>query len=91
MNKLWFKSGGFREHGKATDGDTEVLYDHAIPFLRYFDAQAGFDTISIPIRGALGERLGSRDWHLTFSNLLRLFISETEAGWLAKSPVRTIF
>src|SRR6266481_3142788 len=41
MNKLWFKSEGFDEHGKMTDGDQEALYDHPIPFLRYFDAQAG--------------------------------------------------
>jgi copper resistance protein B len=58
MNKLWFKSEGFVEHGKATDGDTEALYDHPIPFLRYFDAQAGvrYDLDSNPGRtwGALG-------------------------------------
>jgi copper resistance protein B len=41
LNKLWLKSEGFVEHGKATDGDTEALYDRPIPFLRYFDAQAG--------------------------------------------------
>jgi copper resistance protein B len=41
MNALWFKSEGFLEHGRATDGDTEALYDRPIPFLRYFDAQAG--------------------------------------------------
>ena len=27
LNKLWLKSEGFVEHGKATDGDTEALYD----------------------------------------------------------------
>jgi copper resistance protein B len=58
MNKLWFKSEGFVEHGKATDGDTEALYDQPIPFLRYFDAQAGvrYDLDSNPGRtwGALG-------------------------------------
>src|SRR2546423_6401622 len=41
MNKLWFKSEGFVERGKATDGDTEALYDRPIPRLRYFDVQAG--------------------------------------------------
>jgi copper resistance protein B len=41
MNKLWFKSEGFVENGKASDGDTEALYDRPIPYLRYFDAQAG--------------------------------------------------
>lgn len=41
INKLWFKSEGFLEHGKATDGDTEALYDRPIPLLKYFDAQAG--------------------------------------------------
>lgn len=41
MNKLWFKSEGFVENGKASDGITEALYDRPIPFLRYFDAQAG--------------------------------------------------
>ncbi len=58
MNKLWFKSEGFVENGKASDGDTEALYDHPIPFLRYFDAQAGvrYDLDSDPGRtwGALG-------------------------------------
>ena len=58
MNKLWFKSEGFVENGKVTDGDTEALYDRPIPFLRYFDAQAGvrYDLDSNPGRtwGALG-------------------------------------
>jgi copper resistance protein B len=58
MNKLWFKSEGFVEHGRATDGDTEALYDRPIPFLRYFDAQAGvrYDLDSDPGRtwGAIG-------------------------------------
>lgn len=58
MNKLWLKSEGFVENGKATDGDTEALYDHPIPFLRYFDAQAGvrYDLDSNPGRtwGAIG-------------------------------------
>jgi copper resistance protein B len=52
MNKLWVKSEGFVEHGRATDGDTEALYDRPIPFLRYFDAQAGvrYDLDSDPGR-----------------------------------------
>jgi copper resistance protein B len=58
MNKLWFKSEGFVENGKVTDGDTEALYDRPIPFLRYFDAQAGvrYDLDSNPGRtwGAIG-------------------------------------
>lgn len=58
MNKLWFKSEGFLEHGKAADGDSEGLYDHPIPFLRYFDAQAGvrYDLDSDPGRtwGVIG-------------------------------------
>jgi copper resistance protein B len=58
MNKLWFKSEGFVEHGMASDGDTEALYDRPIPLLRYFDAQAGvrYDLDSDPGRtwGALG-------------------------------------
>ena len=41
MNKLWFKSEGFVENGKASDGITEALYDRPIPLGRYFDAQAG--------------------------------------------------
>ncbi len=41
MNRLWFKSEGFLEHGRATDGITEALYDRPIPHLRYFDVQAG--------------------------------------------------
>jgi copper resistance protein B len=58
MNKLWFKSEGFVEHGRATDGDTEALYDRPIPLLRYFDAQVGvrYDLDSDPGRtwGAVG-------------------------------------
>ncbi len=58
MNKLWFKSEGFVEHGKMTDGDQEALYDRPIPYLRYFDLQAGvrYDLDSNPGRtwGAIG-------------------------------------
>ncbi|MGH7934709.1 MAG: copper resistance protein B, partial [Candidatus Binataceae bacterium] len=58
MNKLWFKSEGFLEHGIATDGDTEALYDRPLPRLKYFDLQAGVrhDLDSNPGRtwGALG-------------------------------------
>jgi copper resistance protein B len=58
MNKLWFKSEGFVEYGRATDSDTEALYGRPIPLLRYFDAQAGvcYDLDSNPGRtwGALG-------------------------------------
>lgn len=41
FNRLWLKSEGFVERGKATDGDTEALYDRPIPYLKYFDMQAG--------------------------------------------------
>lgn len=41
MNRLWLKSEGFVRNGVMTDGDQEALYDHPIPRLRYFDAQAG--------------------------------------------------
>ncbi len=58
MNKLWFKSEGFVENGKAGDGITEALYDRPIPHLRYFDMQAGvrYDLDSNPGRtwGAIG-------------------------------------
>jgi copper resistance protein B len=58
MNKLWFKSEGFLEHGIASDGDTEALYDRPIPHLKYFDVQAGvrYDLDSFPGRtwGAVG-------------------------------------
>lgn len=40
-NKLWFKSEGFAEQGRASDGDSEALYARPIPRLRYFDAQVG--------------------------------------------------
>lgn len=56
MNRLWFKSEGFVEHGLATDGDQEALYDR--PITAYFDAQAGvrYDLDSNPGRvwGAIG-------------------------------------
>jgi copper resistance protein B len=58
MNKAWFKSEGFVQNGKASDGDQEALYDRPIPYLRYFDAQAGvrYDWDSDPGRtwGAIG-------------------------------------
>jgi len=58
MNKLWVKSEGFLENGKATDGDTEALYGRPIPHLRYFDFQAGvrYDLDSNPglTWGAIG-------------------------------------
>jgi len=41
MNKLWVKSEGVVEGGVASDGITEALYDRPIPYLRYFDLQAG--------------------------------------------------
>lgn len=90
-NKVWFKSEGFLEHGKATDGDTEAVYDRPIPFLRYFDAQAGvrYDLDSDP--GALGERLGSRDSHRTCLSSLQPFISAIEAALPGRSLVPTIF
>ena len=52
MNKFWLKSEGFVQQGKATDGDQEALYDRPIPYLRYFDAQAGvrYDLDSNPGR-----------------------------------------
>ncbi len=58
MNKLWFKTEGVVEHGKMSDGDQEVLYDRPIPYLRFFDFQAGvrYDLDSNPGRtwGAIG-------------------------------------
>ena len=33
MNRLWFKSEGFIEHGRMTDGDQEVLYGRPIPHM----------------------------------------------------------
>lgn len=57
-NKLWFKSEGFFQRGRMTDGIHEALYDRPIPFLRYFDWQAGlrYDGDSGPARywGAIG-------------------------------------
>jgi copper resistance protein B len=57
-NKLWLKSEGFVENGVATDGEDEVLYDRPIPYLRFFDLQAGvrYDLDSNPGRtwGAIG-------------------------------------
>jgi len=41
MNKLWLKSEGFSTNTTVSDGDHEALYDHPIPHMRYFDAQAG--------------------------------------------------
>ncbi|HJU11211.1 MAG TPA: copper resistance protein B [Candidatus Binataceae bacterium] len=58
FNRLWLKSEGFVERGRMTDGDQEALYDRPIPFLRYFDVQAGvrYDLDSNPGRawGAIG-------------------------------------
>ncbi|MBW4038323.1 MAG: copper resistance protein B [Acidobacteria bacterium] len=58
MNKLWLKSEGFSSLTNASDGDLEALYDHPLPRIRYFDAQAGVreDLDSYPARtwAALG-------------------------------------
>jgi copper resistance protein B len=58
MNRLWFKSEGFVENGKMTDGDQEALYDRPIPHFKFFDVQAGvrYDLDSSPGRtwGAIG-------------------------------------
>ena len=58
MNRLWFKSEGFIEHGKMTDGDQEALYDRPIPHFKFFDVHAGvrYDLDSNPGRtwGAIG-------------------------------------
>ena len=53
---------------KLLDGDTEALYDRPIPFLRYFDAQAGvrYDLDSNPGR-TLGSAWEFRAWRHTFS------------------------
>lgn len=44
MNRLWLKSEGFANTGGVSDGDHELLYDHPIPRMKYFDAQAGVRT-----------------------------------------------
>jgi copper resistance protein B len=41
FNKLWLKSEGTVTNGITSDGDQEILYDRPIPYLRYFDWQAG--------------------------------------------------
>jgi copper resistance protein B len=58
MNRLWLKSEGVVENGKASDGIQEALYDRPIPHLRYFDFQAGvrydFDSDRGRAWGAVG-------------------------------------
>ena len=58
MNKLWLKSEGVVEQGRASDGIQEALYDRPIPYLKYFDMQAGvrYDWDTDPGRfwGAIG-------------------------------------
>ena len=89
MNKLWFKSEGFAEHGKMTDGDQEALYDHPLPHTRYFDFQGGvrYDLDSDP--GRTWARSGSKDWRPTSSNSLPPSTSATEGFWPAGLKVRT--
>jgi copper resistance protein B len=57
-NKLWLKSEGVVEQGRASDGQQEALYDRPIPYLKYFDFQAGvrYDWDTDPGRfwGAIG-------------------------------------
>lgn len=62
-NRLWFKSEAFfnkhgENHGRIEDGIHEAVYDRPIPFLRYFDWQAGLrydgDSSSSRYWGALG-------------------------------------
>jgi hypothetical protein len=87
MNKLWFKSEGFVEHGRMTDGDQEVLYDRPIPYLRYFDLQAGvrYDLDSDLVEH--GVRSESRGWRPTSSNLHRPSTSAIEVSSAAGSKV----
>ena len=41
-NRLWLRSEGFvDQQGKVEDGDIEAFYARPLPFLRYFDWQAG--------------------------------------------------
>jgi copper resistance protein B len=56
MNRAWFKSEGFASNGTVNDGDVEVVYDHPLPRLRYFDGQLGVreDVASGPHRTWLG-------------------------------------
>jgi len=58
MNKLWLKSEGVVEQGRASDGIQEALYDRPIPYLKYFDMQAGlrydWDTDPGRLWGAIG-------------------------------------
>ena len=58
MNKLWLKSEGFSTNTTVSDGDHEALYDHPIPHMRYFDAQAGVrgDLDSGPRRSMFPDR-----------------------------------
>jgi copper resistance protein B len=41
MNRIWLKSEGFASTSGVSDGDQELLYDHPIPRMKYFDAQIG--------------------------------------------------
>jgi len=57
-NRIWLKSEGFVQNGVVDDGLTWLEYSRPIPFLRYFDWQAGvrYDLDSAPGRlwGAVG-------------------------------------
>lgn len=57
-NRIWLKSEGFAQNGVVDDGLTWIEYSRPIPFLRYFDWQAGvrYDLDSAPGRlwGAVG-------------------------------------
>ena len=74
-HRLWLKSEGFADGATVTDGDHELLYDHPIPRLRYFDAQAGLraDLDSGPARAwlALGVE-GLAPYHFQFAPTLYL-------------------
>jgi hypothetical protein len=89
MNRLWFKSEGFVEHGLATDGDQEALYDR--PITAYFDARPACATTSIPIPGASGVRSESRDWLRTSSSSRRLSTSATGVTLRDASRAPTIY
>lgn len=57
-NRIWLKSEGSLQNGVVDDGLTWIEYSRPIPFLRYFDWQAGvrYDLDSAPGRlwGAVG-------------------------------------
>lgn len=83
FNRLWLRSEGFvDQQGKVEDGSIEAFYARPIPFLRYFDWQAGVRSDRDANRGRTWGALGIEGLAPGFFNL-RTTVYARDAGHFA--------